>query len=243
MAELFLNLIDKFVDDKWVLLAIFIVLAVYIIFMKKRNDFLLRKAYIDPTIFEEFNRQTKQVGAMFLPTAYCVQIICYYSAYLRGETRFDSTLYPVYYMPMLLIVVLPRIRKVYKTLDVSILTAICLLIPGTLFHILYLVLTVNKEKGILFFVAISFLGIILPIMMHYLLLYMISEKDKKMIKLEMKNGKIYYNRYNDVLDDGKDEYVSIKIRNKNGDIKKIKKVRREDIKEKQIYLEKPSIKH
>ena len=55
----------------------------------------------------------------------------------------------------------------------------------------------------------------------------------------MNNGKIYYSRYEDIINEGCSDFVSIRVRNKTGSIKRIIKVRKEDVIEQEIYLEKP----
>lgn len=239
MWDLFLLILENFDNNIHLLAGAILLIAGYSIFMKKRGDFLFRTAYVDRKIYEEFGKQLRHMILMYVPTVVLVQILYSVSAYLHKDKAFYPRLYVSFYLPMLCLIIWSQSSKVVRQLQISREFAALMLIPGTLFHVFFLAFILCAKRGIWIIILLMIFGVIVPTLSSHILIYIVSDKDIKMVELKLTSGKVYHNRYSDVIDDGKDEFISVKVRKKNGSVKEIKKIRREDIAEKKIYLKKP----
>ena len=112
-----------------------------------------------------------------------------------------------------------------------------LLLPGVIFYVIYIIGIVMAQK----YICVTIIGWIIPIILKYILLYMMSSKDNKMMLVKFNDGRAFNYYYKDVDDNNDEIYMTIKIRNKKGNVIRIKKVKKSDVKEKVIYNQKPKI--
>lgn len=193
MLDLILILLEKINNNAYVVVGLIVMIIAYRIYSNNRADYLFRNAYVKKEVYNTFKTQTR--GMIF--------IIYLYSAYLHKDIEFYPELYVLCYMPLLGLIVIQRIKRVTREIHVSWMKGSIFLIPGTLFHILYLISVLYKKKNTWILVLIMLDSLILPAIAEFVLMYIISDKDKKMVVLKMKNGKTYHHRYEDVIDDGK----------------------------------------
>ena len=243
MLDLILILLEKINNNAYVVVGLIVMIIAYRIYSNNRADYLFRNAYVKKEVYNTFKAQTRGMIFMYAPVTLFTHLIYLYSAYLHKDIEFYPELYVLCYMPLLGLIVIQRIKRVTRKIHVSWMKGSIFLIPGTLFHILYLISVLYKKKNTWILVLIMLGSLILPAIAEFVLMYIISDKDKKMVVLKMKNGKTYHHRYEDVIDDGKGDFVSVRVRKKNGNVGKVIKIRREDIEYQEIYLKKEASMH
>ena len=179
MLELVLIILEKLENNIWLATLLLIIAIIYKILIKKRGDYLFRTAYVDKNIYETFKTQTRGMILMCLPVIMLVVFIYHYSVFLYQDSEFNPVLYVTYYIPLLLLIVVQRVRRVVKRLKISWLEGSAILIPGMTYHILYLLLILNARRSIWIIALVILGGAIIPSISQYALMYVFSDKDIK----------------------------------------------------------------
>lgn len=233
-----LKIIEQMGNNVWLLLLFIIILIGYNKFKKEKLNFIFRQVYIDEKILKLVDREFHHMILMFAPIIVVADIL--YRA-MQERKIIEYKLYISLILPLLCIVFISSVCKIKEECNNKLIEIGILLLPGVIFYVIYIIGIVMAQKYICVTIIITIIGWIIPIILKYILLYMMSSKDNKMMLVKFNDGRAFNYYYKDVDDNNDEIYMTIKIRNKKGNVIRIKKVKKSDVKEKVIYNQKPKI--
>lgn len=239
MFELFLIAIEKLMDNPKITTGAIIISLGTMIFWGWRAKYVFRRVYVEKKISTLMRMQLQKLMYMMFPIICFTEIMVKISNAIYEDGNPHDHSFLIYYIPMLLFVIYLNASKIKKERKESYIKSILWMLPGISFHGLFLAFIVCGNKSPIILGIILMLGIIVPPALDVLICFMVSPKDRKMVKVELTNKENYNIRYNDLLERKNDSYI--RLRSLQGRIEKTIIVKREDIIKKTIYIEKPNI--
>lgn len=239
MLDLFLLVVEKLIDEPIPLIIIFGVFLVVTVCLSKRLEYVSGRVYVEKRLNQIMREQYHGIIKMFIFIALFTEVMTRTADKLYKDNKPYNMSFIIYYIPMLCLVVVQRLRKVHKERKECYLKCLIYLLPGISSHILYLVLLACANKGIWIIALITVLGVVAPALLDVGILTIISPKDIKMIKIEMVNGDCYNVKYKDLIKQKNN--VCIRLRDNRGKVTKAIIVKRDDVAKQTIYTLQPKL--
>ena len=189
--ELFLIVVDKFINTPKAFSVVILVCILVIICINSYKKHVSRNIYPDREFLRVNRRYLRKMLGMFAPVFILTEIILSYSNYMHNDYTNQPFLFIMYSIPLFALTVCQNVAIIMKEDNFSCRKAILAVLPGSSFYIL-------------FYCFLSAVGTV----------FLVSEKSKIKIKIYDDNGNIYDVDKKDFIQGGKE--VTIKVRDSDG---------------------------